>query len=280
MPPLGLEHADHVLDHSRQEGSHLFLLSVIGLYADQRGEWRTDQPTLQRKVRLSRRRVQEILEDLVASGELSVASHHGRGRLSTYRLQVGEKVQPAAPFSPPQGGAEGVEKGAAGRTFSAEKGAVERTFSANKGAAGRTFPPPPSPPFPPDPQIPLYPPEIQETSGLRPLTGPQSAVFRVKLLLEEAGVPLPTPAQIGLWSKTLGGIEPLLELLARLIQAGLANKREPIVYAHRVVMERAARPEPAKSRDARAGRELLLASGSDEARWQQALEIIADTEES
>ena len=58
--------------------------------------------------------------------------------------------------------------------------------------------------------------------------------------------PPPTPAQIGLWSKTLGGIEPLLELLRRLIQAGLATKREPIAYVHRVVMERAARPEPAR----------------------------------
>jgi hypothetical protein len=102
----------------------------------------------------------------------------------------------------------------------------------------------------------------------------------VNLLLREAGVPLPSPAQIGLWSKTLGGIEPLLELLRPLIQAGLANKREPIVYVHRVVMERAARPEPARPRDARAGRELLLAAGADETRWQQALEIIATTEES
>ncbi len=118
----------------------------------------------------------------------------------------------------------------------------------------------------------------QETFGLRPLTGPQGATFRVNLLLEEAGVPLPSPAQIGLWSKTLGGIEPLLSLLARLVQSGLANKREPIPYIHRVVQERAARPEPARPLDARAGREMLRAAGADEIRWQQALEIIADTE--
>ncbi|HET9229391.1 MAG TPA: hypothetical protein VFR31_22115, partial [Thermoanaerobaculia bacterium] len=119
--------------------------------------------------------------------------------------------------------------------------------------------------------------------GLRPLSGPQSAVFRVNLLLEEAGVPLPSPAQIGMWSKSLGGIEPLLELLRRLLHAGLATKRQPIVYVHRVVMEQAARPDttgPRKTLSARAGREMLWAAGSDEIRWQQALEIIAETEES
>jgi hypothetical protein len=105
----------------------------------------------------------------------------------------------------------------------------------------------------------------------------------VNLLLEEAGVPLPSPAQIGLWSKTLGGSEPLLELLGRLVQSGLANKRGPIAYVHRVVMEQATRPasaEPGKPLSARAGREMLRAAGADEIRWQQALEIIANTEES
>ena len=105
----------------------------------------------------------------------------------------------------------------------------------------------------------------------------------MNLLLEEEGVPLPSPGQIGLWSKTLGGTEPLLELLGRLVQAGLANKREPIAYVHRVVMEQATRPaspEPGKPLSARAGREMLRAAGADEIRWQQALEIIANTEES
>ena len=289
MPPLGHEHVVAVLDCSSRGGTHLLLLLVIAHHADSQGEWHINQPTLQRQVRLSRRRVQEILEDLVASGELSVASHHGRGRLSTYRLQVGEKVQPAAPFPEPPGAAEAAEKGAVERTFPAPKGAAERTFSAKKGAAGRTFsaekgaaertfPAPLDPPFPPDPQIPLYPPEkqIQETSGLRPLSGPRSAVFRVNLLLEEAGVPLPSPAQIGLWSKTLGGIEPLLDQLRGLVQAGLANKREPLRYVHRVVIERAAHPEP-KRPPVRAfkTRNPLLLAGSDEVRRQQARQITA-----
>jgi len=138
------------------------------------------------------------------------------------------------------------------------------------------FQPPLVPLFPQTPQIPLYPPETQETSGLRPLTGPRSAVFRVNLLLEEAGVPLPSPAQIGLWSKTLGGIEPLLDLLRGLIQAGLANKREPLRYVHRVVMERAAHPEPARPPvRAPKTRNPVLLAGSDETRRQLALEIMA-----
>ncbi len=102
----------------------------------------------------------------------------------------------------------------------------------------------------------------------------------MNFLLAEAGVPLPSPGQIGVWSKTLGGVEPLLVLLGRLVQAGLANKREPAAYIHRVVMEQAVRREPARPMDARAGRELLRAAGADETRWQQALEIINNTEES
>ncbi len=268
-----------MLAGSRLEGSQLFVLVVIAHHADDHGEWRIDQLTLQREVRLSRRRVQRILVALVASGELSLASHHGRGKLSTYRIQVGEKAAPKPPFSEPKGGAETAfspEKGGAQTAFPSEKRGAHATFSAPKGGAGAAFPAPPVPPFPPDPQIPLYPPENKETSGLRPLPGPRSAVFRVNLLLEEAGVPLPSPAQVGLWSKTLGGIEPLLELLRRLILAGLANKREPMRYVHRVVMERAAHPEPARPPlRAPKNRNPVLLAGSDEVRQQLALAIIA-----
>jgi hypothetical protein len=274
---MGLEHLAAVWEHSRQSGSGLVVLLAVASYSDQRGEWIADQATLQKRARLGRRRVQQLLDELVASGELAVVSHHGRGKLSTYRLLVeAEKAKPSAPF----------QKGEAQCAFPDQKGEAECAFSAGKGEAEHAFSAPlapPCPPFPPDPLyplIPLTPPEKQETFGLRPLTGPQSATFRVNLLLEEAGVPLPTPAQIGLWSKTLGGIESLLELLGRLVQAGLANKREPIAYMHRVVMEQAARPAPGKSISARAGREILWAAGSDEIRRQQALEIIAKTEES
>ena len=281
---MGLEHLAAVWEHSSQSGSGLVVLLAVASYSDQCGEWTADQATLQKRARLGRRRVQQLLDELVTAGELAVVSHHGRGKLSTYRLLVGsEKAQQSTPF----------QKGEAECAFSAQKGEAECAFPAGKGEAECAFSAPlapPCPPFPPNPQyplIPLTPPEKkkqqQETFGLRPLTGPQSAVSRVNLLLEEAGVPLPSPGQIGLWSKTLGGVESLLELLGRLVQAGLANKRKPIDYVHRVVMEQAASPaspEPGRPLSARAGREMLRAAGADEIRWQQALEIIANTEES
>jgi hypothetical protein len=259
-----------VLARSRHEGTHRLLLVVIALHADQSGAWQADQTTLQRETCLSRRQVQRLLVDLVASGELSLASRRGRGKLSTFQLQVGGNA-PSTTHFPDQ-------KCAVHDAFSARKCAADDAFSAPKCAADDAFSTPLDPPFPPDPQIPLYPPETKETFGLRPLTGPQSAVLRVKLLLEEAAVPPPSPAQIGLWSKTLGGTEPLLELLRRLIQAGLANKREPLGYIHRVVLERAAHPEP-KRPPVRAfkTRNPLLLAGSDEVRRQQARQITAKT---
>jgi hypothetical protein len=294
---MGLEHLAPVWEHSRQSGSNLLVLLAIASYSDHNGEWIIDQATLQRRTRFSNRYVRQILTVLVAEGELAVVSHHGRGKLSTYRLLIGQenwKTSASFPARKEEAGSPfSSEKPAAESQFPSQKPAAERQFSGEKPEAERQFSAPlapPFPPFPPDPQyplIPLTPPEEktkkQETFGLRPLTGPQGAVFRVNLLLEEAGVPLPSPAQIGLWSKTLGGIQPLLELLGRLVQSGLANKRGPIAYVHRVVMEQAARPasaEPGKPLSARAGREMLRAAGADEIRWQQALEIIANTEES
>ncbi len=281
---MSSEHLPDVWEHSRQRGAGLIILLAVASHSDQSGQWIADQATLQKRTRLGRRRVQQVLGELVASGELAVVSHHGRGKLSTYRLLVGvEKAKPsAAPF----------QEGEAQCAFPAKIGEAECAFPTRHDEAECAFsaplapPCPPFPPFPPDPLIPLYPqipltpPEEKnrETFGLRPLTGPQGGVFRVNLLLEEAGVPLPSPAQIGLWSKTLGGIEPLLDLLGRLVQAGLANKRQPIAYVHRVVMEQAtspAKPQPGKPLSARAGRDLLRAAGCDDIRRAQALRIIA-----
>jgi hypothetical protein len=254
--PMGTEHQAAVWEHSRQSGSSLIVLLAVADHCDSSGEWVIDQTTLQHHARLSNRRVRQVLAELIAAGELAVVSHHGRGKLSTYRLLVGqENWKPAAAL--------------------AQKEEASSRFSNEKPEADSQFQNPLSPPFPPDPLYPLNPPKQQETFGLRPLTGPQSSTFRVNLLLEEAGVPLPSPAQIGLWSKTLGGIEPLLVLLGRLVQAGLANKREPIAYVHRVVMERAARPEPTRPLSARAGRDLLRTAGADDIRRAQALRIIA-----
>jgi hypothetical protein len=287
---MSLEHLAAVWEHSRQSGSGLVVLLAVASYSDQRGEWVVDQATLQKRARLGRRRVQQLLDELVAVGELAVTPGDGRGHRSTYRLLIGKgatgKGEAECALSAGKGEADctlSEQKGEARYALSEEKGAEKCTLSGRKGEAECQFSTPLSPPFPPDPQYPLNPPKKQETCGLRPLTGPQSATFRVNLLLEEAGVPLPSPAQIGLWSKTLGGIEPLLDLLRRLIHAGLATKRQPIVYTHRVVMEQAARPAttgPRRSLSARAGREVLWSAGSDEIRWQQALEIIAETEDS
>ena len=48
---------------------------------------------------LGRRRVQQILDDLVQSGDLAVTTRQGRGQFCTYRIQVGENAQPSAPFA-------------------------------------------------------------------------------------------------------------------------------------------------------------------------------------
>jgi hypothetical protein len=266
------------------------ILLAIAHHSDQHGEWITDQATLQKHARLSRRHVQKLLEDLVAAGDLAIVPGDGRGNRSTFRLTLGTPTERALP--------------------TAQKSAAEDALSH-----------PPCPPFPPHPQSPLNPPEKLETYGLhggpseifsvsplpfgevgggthgrgaggegseaspaspaspavRPLTPAQTPAFRVHLLLEEAAVPLPTPSQIGLWSKTLGGIEPLLDLLRQLIEAGLATKREPIVYVHRVVMERAARPQPAPRAAGRsANRELLRTAGVDDIRRVQAARIAAE----
>jgi hypothetical protein len=311
---MGTEHTSTVFDHAPRGGSHLMILVTVAHYSDHRGEWTVDQATLQRRTRLSRRRVQELLADLTATGDLAVIPGDGRGKLSTYRLLIRpEKARP-----------------------SAQKGAEERTLSAPKGAAGRALSAPPCPPFPPHPQSPLTPKsKKQETFGLppaaaqgrlfefekvappcsplpfgeggsgargrgaggegpgggkhvprgegasggaRPLTAAQSAVAQVNRLLQSATIPLPTPSQIGLWSKTLGGIEPLLNLLRRLIANGLATKRDPIPYIHSAVTQSATRPESARFQSARSAskpRNVCLYAGADERRVAQAARIAA-----
>jgi outer membrane protein TolC len=90
-------------------------------------------------------------------------------------------------------------------------------------------------------------------------------------MFREAGIPLPPPAQIVLWSKALGGVEPLSEQLTRLIQAGLANKRTPAVYVHRVVTRRAARLKAALAEGP--GR----TGGVDDTRRRQAARLAGKT---
>jgi hypothetical protein len=296
---MSLESLLDAWKRSPLKSSRLLLVLALADAADDEG-WSSPKVNwLAERARVKPRQAQRILRDLEADGSLEVRTGSGRGHSSSYRLRLESRAEKGVvhdTLCSEKGGADDTispEKGGADVTLSPQKDVIHDALSAGKGGADDTLSAPlapPSPPFPPDPQyplIPLTPPEEktkrQETFGLRPLTGPQGAVFRVNLLLEEAGVPLPSPAQIGLWSKTLGGSEPLLELLGRLVQSGLANKRGPIAYVHRVVMEQATRPasaEPGKPLSARAGREMLRAAGADEIRWQQALEIIANTEES
>lgn len=140
------EHLTAVLDHTSRGGSHLLLLLVIAIHADEREEWVADQPTLQRRARLSRRRVQQILAELIAAGELAVIPGDGRGHRSTYRLLVGpEKAHPSAPFGEapsafftPICAAEctlSTQKGEAHCTHSTAKGAATSTLSIAKGEA-------------------------------------------------------------------------------------------------------------------------------------------------
>lgn len=279
---MGHEHVAAVLARSRQEGSQLFVLVVIAHHAAEQGEWRTDHPTLQREARLKRRRVQRILAALVASGELAVIPGDGRGHASIYRLLISpERAAQRTPFSE-----EAAAKGGPEDALSAPKGGLEDALSAPKGGPEDALSAPPGPPFPPYPQIPPYPPEDKKETDKesfalapRPLAGPQSATFRVNLILEEASIPLPSPSQIGLWVRKLGGIEPLLEILRRLIQAGLVNKKNPAAYVHRVVMERAERPEPARPLDPQNARVLLRTAGADDARRRRAQEIIDRAQE-
>jgi hypothetical protein len=314
---LDREHHRAILDNPHKGGSHLALLLVIATYTDPRGEWLADQATLERHACLSRRQIRRVLADLVASGDLAVETHHGRGHRSRYRLlRIPGNRPPETPFPPPALVAHA--------PFLARKADTTTTFSLGKPAPHVTFSGPRVPPFPRTPNPPLTPQkQQQETCGLpppaapappqsdqqgtlftplpfgaggggthgrgaggegpgggkltrseappRPLTTPQSAVFRVNLLLEEAAVPLPTPAQITLWAKTLGGIDPLLGLLRRLIAAGLATKKTPHVYIHRVVLNEAAHPEPKRSEPQRfqTGRRPsnpLLTAGADDRR--------------
>src|SRR4028119_62405 len=107
-PRMGIQPLATVWEPSPQNGSNLVVLLAIASYSDQRGEWIVDQATLQRRARLSRRRVQQILDDLVTAGELAVVSHHGRGKISTYRLLVSpENAHQTAPFPAGQGEAAG-----------------------------------------------------------------------------------------------------------------------------------------------------------------------------
>ena len=115
---MSMEHVTAVLDYSTQRGPRLVTLLAVAFNCDQRGEWTTDQATLRKEARVGRTRIKQILKDLVACGELSAVSHHGRGRLSTYRLLIGPGT--ANPLGRPLSGSQSAVARPAARTQQAE----------------------------------------------------------------------------------------------------------------------------------------------------------------
>lgn len=115
---MSMEHVTAVLDHSIQRGPRLVTLLAVAFNCDQRGVWTAGQATLRREARVGRTRIKQILKDLVACGELSAVSRHGRGRLSTYRLLIGPGT--ANPLGLPLFGSQSAVARPAARTQQAE----------------------------------------------------------------------------------------------------------------------------------------------------------------
>src|SRR5687768_16123639 len=128
---MGLEHLTAVLDHSRQGGSRLVVLMVVASYSDQRGEWIVDQATLQKRARLGRRRVQQLLDELVASGEPGVCSNDGGGKPPPHLWRAEEKRPKRSPL---------LKKGKGGSPFPAKKGEGVGPFPLKKGEGVCPFP--------------------------------------------------------------------------------------------------------------------------------------------
>ncbi len=252
-----------VWEHSKQEGSRLLVLLAVATHCDESGAWRGDLRTLQRQARLDRRWLQRVLHELGEAGELVFEPGRGRGNASLFRLTVAkggvqttfceEKVAPTPPFEPekvvctPPFKSPLAEKAVCTPPFE-EKGGLHATLSEPEKVAST---PPFSPPFPPTPPLSTHnsplrsssvdsEPEVQPQPQppVRPLSGPQQAVAKINDLLREAGVPLPSPGQVAGWIKALGGVDPLAELVAELIEGGLVVKKHPDRYIHAVVMTR------------------------------------------
>jgi len=262
-----------VWEHSKQEGSRLLVLLAVANHCDESGAWRGDLATLQRHARLERRWLQRVLRELGEAGELAFEPGRGRGNGSLFRLTLAkggvqaafyeEKVAPTPPFE---------EKGGLGATLSEP----EKVVSV----------PPFSPPFPPTPPLSTQNTSLRSSSvdsgpevrpPVRPLSGPQQAVARINALLAKAGVPLPSPGQVAGWIKALGGVDPLAELVAELIEGGLAEKRRPDAYVHRVVMERA--ELTAGRGNGRPRRGSPHAAGADGRRREQARRLFEEASE-
>lgn len=86
-----------VWEHSRAGGTELLLLLAIADYSDEQGYAYPSVPTLARKIRMTSRNTQYLLQKLQAAGELEIKRNAGRGGSNLYRVKI---LHPPAKFAP------------------------------------------------------------------------------------------------------------------------------------------------------------------------------------
>jgi hypothetical protein len=231
--------------------SRLLLVLALSDAADDEGWSSPKVDWLAERARVKPRQAQRILRDLEADGTLEVRPGSGRGRTSSYRLrpenQAG-KGDTHVTLSPGKGGAEdtlSAEKGGGHDTLFPQKGDTQDTLSARKGVAGDTLYPrkgdmddtlfpkkggvddtlsPPS-------DSPLTPTHPDDDHRDRRLAPQQETVRRAQEIYTSIGASPPEPGVLKLWANTLGGPDPLCELLKDLAGAGhLASKSQGYVW--------------------------------------------------
>lgn len=241
---MSLESLLDTWKRSKLKSSRLLLVLALADAADDEGWSSPKVDWLAQRARVQPRQAQRILRDLEADGTLELRPGRGRGRTSSYRLRLDPQAQNPQPeqgvthatFSPGKGGIHDThspEKGGADDTHSSGKGVVHATFSPKKGDTNDTFSPlkgGADATFSPPSDSPLTPTQPDDHDGRR-LTPHQEAVRRALEIYASIGASPPAPAVLQLWAKTLGGPDPLYELLADLAGAGhLASKGQGYVW--------------------------------------------------
>lgn len=89
-----------VWDHSRHKGSALLLLLAIADNANEAGEAWPSIDTLAKKVRMTDRNVQMLVQRLVDSGELQVEPGGGKHHTNHYRVTLNGEATNTEKFSP------------------------------------------------------------------------------------------------------------------------------------------------------------------------------------
>ncbi|HWM95203.1 MAG TPA: hypothetical protein VN493_30900 [Thermoanaerobaculia bacterium] len=207
------------------KSSRLLLVLALADAADDEGWSSPKVDWLAERARVQPRQAQRILRDLEAAGTLEVRQGVGRGRTSAYRLRL-EKGVIHATFSSEKGGAEDTlspGKGGVHVAHFPEKGDTQDAFSPGKGGTDDTFSPPSD--------SPLTPTQPDDHHPDRRLTAQQETVRRAQEIYASVGASPPDPGVIRLWANTLGGPDPLCQLLADLAGAGhLASKSQGYVW--------------------------------------------------